>query len=197
MIDRNYSATLTGNPFLLFETRQVALLMKDTNDPKVAMNKIIESNLFQYSSTKSVPKRFNAIHKRISVLDKSLVDCLASGSVNEAKITNLLAIASSDRLFKEFVVETIACRLTSHKQQLTLKDIEDFFEYKQETIREVKGWTEKTIKKLIQVYVQILYQSGLINDRKSKTLQKLFISVDFKGKLLLSFNKELIECIAG
>ncbi len=197
MVATKYSATLTGNPFLLFETREVARLMRVERDPKKLMQEIIESNLFQYKNTKSIPKRFNAIYKRINSLDDSILDSLANGSVLEAKIVNLLTISQEDRLFREFLAEIVCERIHSHDPKLNEKDFDRFFEYKRETIPEVEKWTEKTIRKLIQVYIQILNHSGLIDDRNNKVLQKTFVSDEFKQKLKRTFQPELVNCIVG
>ncbi len=197
MKESNYTATLTGNPFLLFETQQVAGLLLQGTDRKELLTEAIQTNVFQYKNTKSIMKRFNAIFKRIHDLDRRILEKLAHGTAQEAKIINLLTIVRTDRLFREFVSEIVSERIRTPDRKLEYKDFERFFEYKKETNPEINPWTDKTIKKLIQVYIQILYHSGLIDDRKNKVLQRFLITDEFREKLALSFPREFIDCITG
>lgn len=195
MTSKKYSAALTGNPFLFFETRETAKLLLGGTAKKEILADIIRSNLFQYKNTKSIAKRFNAIYKRISTLDSSLLETLAHGSLEEAKIINLLAIAKSDRLFYEFIAEILNDPLNRFGKNLTRLDFERFFKFKRETIPEVQKWTDQTIQKLIQVYIQMLVQSGFLDNRKNKTIQRFLAPHDFKRKLERSFHPELVRII--
>ncbi|MBN2327415.1 MAG: DUF1819 family protein [Candidatus Omnitrophica bacterium] len=195
MTSKKYCASLTGNPFLFFETRVTAKLLLGGIVKKEILADIIQSNLFQYKNTKSIPKRFNAIYKRISALDSSLLETLADGSLEEAKIINLLAVARSDRLFREFIAETINDPLNRYKKNLTRLDFERFFKFKRETIPEVQKWSDQTIQRLIQVYIQMLVQSGFLDNRKNKTIQRFLTSHEFKEILERSFHPELVRII--
>ncbi|MEW6234215.1 MAG: DUF1819 family protein [Candidatus Omnitrophota bacterium] len=195
MVERLYTANLTGNPFLLFETREVAKGMLKKLHKDEALKEILDSNLFQYKNAKSILKRFNAIYKRLGKLNDDLLVKLAEGTIQEAKITNLFVIVRADRLFREFFIEVVAERIKEPAHKLRERDLRYYFEQKRETVSEVQKWMDKTIKKLYQVYIQILYQSGIIENRKNLALRKFFVNDEFKKALFSSFPQEWIECI--
>jgi len=193
----SYSATLTGNPFLFFETRIVAeKIMKGLGKDSI-QKEIQGRNLFQYRSTKSIPKRVNAILRRISDLDPRILKRLADGSAVEARTIVLLAITRSDRLFREFLSEVVHEKMHSWDGILKDSDLERFFELKRETGSKVAGWSEDGFKKLKQVYLNILVASGVLKDRKERKISKALLSPDFKKILFLSFSPDLIRMIEG
>ncbi len=63
---QDYSATLTGNPFLFRETKILLGLLHGGTPVDQAAQQIIDGNLFQYRSAKSLPKRVNALISRFA-----------------------------------------------------------------------------------------------------------------------------------
>lgn len=65
-----YSARLTGNQFLYNEFKVVCNLIEHGLNQKDAAEKIINENLFEYRSLKSVGKHISAVWERAAYLDK-------------------------------------------------------------------------------------------------------------------------------
>lgn len=193
----DYTGCLTGNPFLYFETKTVAMLLLQEYNPKTVAERIGSSDLFQYRSLKSVNKRVNTICKRLEGIDRYILERLASGSAQEGKIISLLAIARSDRLFREFLGEVVSPKMHGVQNRLMEGDIRRFFDVKTEVSPKVATFSESTQKKLRAIYLNILFSIGILNNRKDVHVQKLILEDEFRKLLLRSFPPELIRMIEG
>lgn len=190
-----YSTTITGIPFMYFESKQVAKLLLKGLKKKELPEIIEKDNLFQYTSTKSIEKRVGTIYRRIGKLDPKLLEILADGPAHDGKIIVLLSIMKQDKLFLEFIAEVVREKLFMPDSKLTDADFAHFFDSKKEASSKVAGWTEKVLKKLKQVYIQVLVGSGMLNNKDDRILQRLILDSQFKSALLKSFDPELISCI--
>ena len=81
------SGSITREQFLFFETRIVARLMveEDSDDSMIAQ-KIIQDNLFQFPTEKSLKRTVMACLRRLRVLeDEELIHVIANGPIENAK----------------------------------------------------------------------------------------------------------------
>ena len=74
-----YIASLTREPFLFYEIRSTAKLMSEGISDDAIVKEIVEQNLFQYPTEKSITRMAKACIKRLHALeDDSLVSAIAS-----------------------------------------------------------------------------------------------------------------------
>jgi len=163
---RNYSARLTGNPFLFFEMRVTAQLIVTGLSEKDIRNKVFNENLFQYKTKKSIPKRVNEVLRRLNLLSPDLQFLLSNTSSDNAKLICLYAIVKSDLLFLEFMNEVV---LENHLQNKPIKPEHciQFLQEKSEQSDTVLKWTDYTKKTLIEAYRTILRQSGIAQGKRT------------------------------
>ena len=181
---QKYSAKLTGESFLLQELKIVAKLKKEGYEDKEIRNMILNENLFQYKFKSSISRRITPLMQRIKLLDDKLIDMLLENSLEDGRIINLYAIMKNDRLFFEFMDEVISKKFEANNEILEKKDINIFFEAKQEQNEEVAKWSEATVAKVKQVIRKILIEAKVIEDIKSGSVHKLIISNRVKEHLL-------------
>jgi len=193
----DYSATLSGNPFLFFEAKTVASMILNGKSQDLILKSIFEENLFQYKTTKSIPKRVNTIFRRLDGLDPKILERLVSGSVEEGKLIVLLIIARSDRLFREFLREIYCEKIQLRGETLTEGDLNRFFNAKAELSPKIASWTTPAIKKLKQVYLNILVGSGLLNNRKDKRICPPLLDPNFRAILFEAFGNGLVLTLEG
>ena len=105
-----YIASLTREPFLFYEMRSTAKLMAEGNSNDAIVKEIVEQNLFQYPTEKSITRMAKACIKRLHALeDDSLVAAIASQPtdlfvcVDEAEPTGLGIYA--DRHWREVQIK--------------------------------------------------------------------------------------------
>lgn len=103
-----YIASLTREPFLFYEMRSTAKLMAEGNSDDAIVKEIVEQNLFQYPTEKSITRMAKACIKRLHTLeDDSLVSAIASQPTDVAKQICLYALMKQSRLVWEFMLTVI------------------------------------------------------------------------------------------
>ena len=167
-----YSASLTGEPFLFYEIRQVSKIKLEGITEDELREAVKTQNVFQYKTEKSVNKRLKAVIKRLAVLDDTLKRYLAEKPSDTAKIINLYSIMKSNCLMYDFVMETVAEKFSHNSLVLEKVDLNEFLTDKRQQIPEMSHWKDDTLKKLRQVLARILYESGILADPKTGQLQR-------------------------
>jgi hypothetical protein len=196
-IELEYSANLTGASFLFFEFKQVIKLYQQGLSEKEIREKVIKENLFQYKHTSSLKRSLPSLIRRANVLDETLRQMLLEGQLETGKVITLYAIMKTDRLFFEFMNEIIAEKFAENNYVLEKKDLNIFFTYKAEQNEKIAGWTDKTVKKLKQVYNKILFESGILRDKKSGKLNKLLLDEDLKRHLIYLGDRVFVRAIGS
>ncbi|NEW03266.1 DUF1819 family protein [Bacillus megaterium] len=180
----DYSATLTGASFLLYELKQVLKHKRQGLSDSEIKKKIIEDNLFNYQATPSLKRIAPSVLRRANVLDAFLQELVMSSPLEVGKIINLYAIMKTDKLFFEFMNELIREKLNSNNYLFEKKDLNIFFMTKAEQSEKVASWTELTVNKLKQVYIKLLYEAGLLRDKKSGELSRFLLDENIKRHLI-------------
>ena len=81
-----YIASLTREPFLFYEMRSTAKLMNEGLSDEAIVKEIVEQNLFQYPTEKSITRMAKACIKRLRALeDESLISAITSQPTEVAK----------------------------------------------------------------------------------------------------------------
>lgn len=178
MTEIKYSAALTGEPFLFYESRQVARLKLSGRNRQQIREEIESQNLFQYATEKSLAKRINAVQKRVDTLDKTLLRFLAEKPSATAKIINLYAIMNTNKLMLDFMIEVIGEKFEQGNLILEKKELNEFFAAKREQQENVARWSDETVAKLKRVLPRIIFEAGILADRNTGTLQRLTLDKD-------------------
>lgn len=178
-----YSATLTGASFSFLELKKVLKLKREGLSDSDIKKKVFEENLFQYEIKTSMKSVFPSVMRRANALDEELQQMVLEEQLELGKIINLYAIMKTDRLFFEFMNEVVREKLEMNNYLLEKKDINTFFIIKSEQNEKMAKWTEKTVAKLKQVYIKLLYEAGMIMDKKTGELNRLIIDEGLKSHL--------------
>ena len=192
-----YTARLTGNPFLFFEMKITASLLLEGLSKKEISAKVRDENLFQYKTSNSVTKRLNAVFLRLEVLDDLMLKLFVNSSSETAKQIALYTIMKTDLLFYEFMQEEFKTKQLMHQDRLERADLVSFFARKEEQDLTVAGWQEYTINKLIQVYIRILIDAGLIKDEKSFIMTTPVMEPILKQHLQTIGDEKYIQAMLG
>ena len=178
MAEIKYSAALTGESFLFYESRQVARLKLSGRNQQQIREEIKSQNLFQYATEKSLAKRINAVQKRVDTLDEMLLRFLAEQPSATAKIINLYAIMNTNKLMLDFMIEVIGEKFEQGNLVLEKRDLNEFFAAKREQQENVARWSDETVAKLKRVLPRIIFEAGILVDRNTGTLQRLTLDKD-------------------
>jgi hypothetical protein len=189
-----YTASLTGDPFLYFEMREMAALILDGLSEDKIKEKIYAENIFQYDTKNRIHIRTAAVKKRLSLLDEPLLKLLAEGLSETGKIITLWTIYKTNRLFQEFMEEVVKEKLLIG-QGLEDMDVSLFFQRKAEEDETAAAWKEGTVKKLKSVMKNILLETDIL--RRDKTLQRKILHPDLRAHLLDKGERQFLACIEG
>ncbi len=163
----DYSAKLTGEPFLYRETKILGSYLLKGYDFDELKTKNIEENLIQHKTTGSL-KRTNApIFRRLESMDKDSLSSLVNGDVRTSKLVLLYSIMKTDLLVKDFIFDVYQEKLVLDKKSINKIDVESWFEGKMMMSKSLSEKSDSTKAKLQQVILKIMQDSELIKKQKN------------------------------
>lgn len=172
-----YSSAFTGEPFLFYEMRTTARLMREGLSEKEVAKYIVEENLFQYPTEKSLRKMASACIRRLKgVEDETLVDAIARQSFQEAKQICLYAMMKQYRIIWEFMLTVIGEKYRLKEYSFGRRDLHLFFLRLQEQDDHVAAWSDSTVEKLKQVMMNLLVENEYIDNRKADHLNPVWLN---------------------
>lgn len=193
-----YKSTIKSRPYLYKETKKASALINSGLEIKKIKDKSMEDNIFQLESAARRKEVASIIVARLKDLDKYIIDKIENSNVETSKVLVLYAIVKTDRLFFEFMNEVYREKILLKDLYIRDKDFGVFFQNKREQSEKVGAWTEYTLKKLKQVYIRILFESGLISNQKGdKEIKVPIIDNDVKEYLYKIGDRVYINAILG
>ena len=171
-----YSGVMTREQFLFHEVRTTARLMVEGLSEEEIKNRILEENLFQYPTEKSLRDMVRTCITRLNSLqDESLVEAIANKPVAVAKQICLYAMMKQYRLMWDFMITEIGEKFRLQDLSFSKMDINVFFMRLQETDPWVATWSDKTIAKIRQVMIRCLVETEYLDNRDSEVLNPVLI----------------------
>lgn len=169
-----YRSTIKSRPYFYFETKKLAVLVLQGLNELQIKERVIGENIFQVKTEIRKKEIASIILKRIKELDEYLLERMITSDTETSKIIVLYAILKTDRLFYEFMHDVFSDKLLFPESALTDHSMHSFFENKRQQSKTVAAWSEYTFYKLRQVYIRILFESGLL---KNKNTRKITIPI--------------------
>lgn len=171
-----YIASLTREPFLFYEMRSTARLMAEGISDDMVVKKIVEQNLFQYPTEKSITRMAKACVKRLHAMeDVSLVSAIASQPTDVAKQICLYALMRQSRLVWEFMLTVIGEKYRLKEMSFGKIDLNTFFMRLQEQNDTVASWSDTTITKLKQIITRVLVETEYLDNTKADHLNPVWL----------------------
>lgn len=193
-----YTATLTGSPYLFNECRIIAKYLLDGSDPSELRKRNIEENLIQYKTVSSISRVNSPIFNRLEQFNKEQLDFFVNGDIQQAKYLLVYAIMKSDRIVKEFVREVYYDKLLMQDIKLEKYEIIKWFNTKYQVSEFLRNRSESTKYKLQQVLLQIMTSSGLLKkDGDDYLMNRPLLSNELINILKNSDDYEYAKSIGG
>ena len=171
-----YIASLTREPFLFYEMRCTARLLSEGFDEKAVVKKIVEQNLFQYPTEKTIDRIAKGCIKRLHALeDEDLIHAIATQPTDVAKQICLYAMMKQSRLIWEFMVTVIGEKYRLRDMSFGRIDLNIFFMRLQEQSDTVASWSDTTITKLKQIIVRVLVGNEYLDNTKADHLNPVWL----------------------
>lgn len=171
------SGQLTREQFLFYEMRTTAKLMVEGLDDGEVTKRIVDDNLFQYPTEKSLASISKACIARLYALgDRDLITAITTQPMDTAKQICLYAMMKMYRLVWDFMLTVIGEKYRLQEFSFGKKDINIFFMQIQEQDDFVSAWSDSTVKKIRQVLIKILVENGYLDHIKSEHLNPVLLS---------------------
>lgn len=172
-----YSAVITREQFLFYEVRTTARLFCEGLSHDVIIDRIVNENLFQYPTEKSLKRMALTCLRRLETLeDKSLVEAITSQPSEVAKQICLYAMMRQYRLVWDFMITVVGAKYRLLDMSFGKKDLNVFFMRLQEQDDWVATWSEHTVAKLKQLLAKILVENEYLDNLTANYLNPVMIS---------------------
>ena len=193
-----YKSTIKSRPYLYKETKKASMLINRGLEVDGIKGKSLEDNIFQLESESRKKEVASIIITRLKSLDKEIIYDIENSNIETSKILVLYSILKTDRLFFEFMNEVYKEKIILKDLYIRDKDFSVFFQNKKEQSEKVASWSEYTFKKLKQVYIRILFESGLIvNQKGDKEIKLPIIDNEVKDYIYKNDGRVYINAILG
>lgn len=171
------SASITREQFLFYEMRTTARLMQEGLSEEQVINQIVQENLFQYPTEKSVRRMAKACVRRLKKLvDEILIEAISARPSEEAKQVCMYAMMKQYRLIWDFMVTVIGEKYRMQDFSFSRMDVNVFFMQLQEQDDYVAGWSENTVMKIKQVIVKMLVENEYIDNLKAEHINPVWLN---------------------
>ena len=178
------SGQITREQFLFYEMRTTAKLMQERLDDSEIIDRIVEENLFQYPTEKSIRQMAKTCINRLRVLqDESLIEAVATRTFETAKQICMYAMMKQYRLIWDFMITVIGAKYREQDFSYGKIDLNVFFMRIQEQDDEVAGWSTSTINKIKQVINRILGENEYIDSPRATTLNPVMICSEVENAI--------------
>ena len=156
--------------------RTTAKLLCEGISEEDAVRRIVEENLFQYPTERSLAQIARASIKRLKFMENnSLVQAIASQPVEVSKQICLYALVKQSRLVREFMVTVIGEKYRLKDLSFGKIDLNTYFMRLQEQNDAVAGWSDTTITKLKQILARVLVETEYIDNVRSDHLNPVWL----------------------
>ena len=179
-----YSAVLTREQFLFYETRITAKLLEEGLSREEVIDRIVAENLFQYPTEKSIRRMALVCCHRLEALnDKSLQSAIATQPSEVAKQICLYAMMKQYRLVWDFMITVIGSKYRNFDMSFGKIDLNTFFARLQEQDSWVATWSDSTVAKIKQVLAKILVENDYLDSISSDHLNPVLISTLLENRI--------------
>lgn len=171
-----YTGVITREQFLFYEVRTTARLVCEGLSRKEILDRIVNDNLFQYPTEKSLREMgLTCLRRLASLEDESLVRAIAEQPSDVAKQVCLYAMMRQYRLVWDFMLTVIGSKYKSFDTSFGNVDLNGFFIRLQEQDDWVATWSDSTIVRLKQVLRKVLVENEYLDSIHSDHLNPVLI----------------------
>lgn len=188
----NGSASLTREQFLFYEMRITARLLDQGLDEEEVVKQIMEDNLFQYPTEKSLRRNAKGCIRRLkSMGDADLIKAIASQPTDVSKQICLYAMMKQSRLVFDFMMTVVAEKYRVQDFTFGKKELNVFFARLQEQDDVVASWSHSTVEKIKSVLKKVLVETEYLDNIKAETLNPVLLCTVLENAIRCN-NDEMI-----
>lgn len=162
-----YTATMTGNPFLYRETRIVVKMVCAGYDDGSIREEVINRNAFQCDKKNTNLKHLAEIKLRLSLLPSHLVKLIDEADTETSRLIVFYAVLIRYRLMREFMAELLYEKLLLMEPLVRAPEASAWLNHKKEQDEKIATWTDSTMGKVKQVLIKNAIEAGYLKKENS------------------------------
>jgi hypothetical protein len=171
------AGSITREQFLFYEMRTTARLMREGLSDEEILKRIVEENLFQYPTEKTIRQTAAACIRRLHAMnDTDLVNAIATQDLDTSKQVCLYAMMKQYRLVWDFMITVIGPKYRNLDTSFSKIDLNTYIMRLQEQDDWVATWSDSTVTKVKQVLAKILVENEYLDSFTSDHLNPVLIS---------------------
>ena len=171
------SGQITREQFLFYEMRTTAKLMEEGLEENEIIKRIVDNNLFQYPTEKSIRQMAKTCISRLQALDdESLVTAIATQPTDTSKQVCMYAMMKRYRLIWDFMITVIGEKYRMQNFSFSKMDVNVFFMQLQEQDDYVAGWSDSTVSKIRQVIIKVLVENEYLDNIKADHINPVWLN---------------------
>ena len=193
-----YSSAIKKTPFKYPIAKKIAKLMLDGLDREEIYIECFDNNYIEIESPDRRREITNVVYSRLVALDEFLLSQFNNGDVSTSKFILAYAIAKTDTLFYDFMMEVYRDALLGDKNYLSIDDFDQFFETRKQTDLIVSKWGDHTLRCLTKGYRNILVDSGLgVRERRNIVVERVMIHPAVEKHIAEIGDGEFLQVMLG
>ena len=171
------SGQITREQFLFYEMRTTAKLMEEDLDENEIIQRIVDDNLFQYPTEKSIQQMAKTCINRLKGMDdESLITAIATQPTDTSKQICMYAMMKQYRLIWDFMITVIGEKYRMQNFSFSKMDVNVFFMQLQEQDDYVAGWSDSTVSKIRQVIIKVLVENEYLDNIKADHINPVWLN---------------------
>ena len=171
------SGQITREQFLFYEMRTTAKLMEEGLEENEIIQRIVDDNLFQYPTEKSIQQMAKTCINRLKGMDdESLITAIATQPTDTSKQICMYAMMKQYRLIWDFMITVIGEKYRMQNFSFSKMDVNVFFMQLQEQDDYVAGWSDSTINKIRQVIIKILVDNEYLDNIRADHINPVWLN---------------------
>lgn len=193
----DYNAAITSQLFWVQETRTVARLIKEGASDEEILRQSVEENIFGAPSLDRQKKIPSTACRRLHSLPEELVNLMATGDIDVARLINLLAIMKTNDLFGDFMTEVFKQIKILGIKQISSNDVKKYLDEKRQAYEDVQNISEASYKKIQSTFIKLLVEAGLVESSKTGIIVQPYIDYQLKELLETQGYRDYLFIITG
>lgn len=193
-----YSAGMVSKPFWFVEFKKVIKLLQEGYSFDDIKKMSLEENIFGVAKEYRGKEIYNCVTHRAKVFDDEMINLFCVSDITTQKVMALISVLKTDKLFYEFMYEIYREKVMLGVSELEDSDISIFLKNKQAQDEAVASWTDYTLKKLRNSYINYLRDAGMISENAGKKeITPPILDVALERYLQSQNEQQLIKALTG
>ena len=187
-----YLLSFTAASLMPYETGVIISEYGKYKDWDRVKKSVVEDNIIQKNTLSTRKRIFSELKRRVDNLTKEELEYCQNASSEDINRLIFLSVNKTYKFIKEFMVEVVRKKALMLDYKILNSDYETFFESKAISSEQFQNISDTTRYKIKQVLFKILQEAGIIDNTKTKNIQKIYLNENLI-KLIIKGNPQYLK----